>query len=235
MLLLATTALLTMIYAFSPQASDSGNQPSSGLYPELSNYLNSLPTEWESLSPQRKEILDELAEEIRLMRSAQPAVQLTFICTHNSRRSHFGQIWASAAAAHVGLTGIHTFSGGTEATAFNPRAVAAAQRAGFQIEQGQGENPHYSVRFSDQAEALTCFSKKFDHSANPQKGFVAVMVCSEADAACPFVPGAEARIALPFIDPKVSDGSPEEEATYDLRCRQIAAEIYYVMSRVQQS
>ena len=54
---------------------------------------------------------------------------LIFICTHNSRRSQLAQVWAGTAARVFGIAGVETFSGGTEVTAFNPRAIAAAERA----------------------------------------------------------------------------------------------------------
>jgi hypothetical protein len=57
------------------------------------------------------------------------------------------------------------------------------------------------------------------------------MVCDSADEACPVVAGAEARVSLPFSDPKKSDGKPEEAATYDERSNQIAAEMFYIMSK----
>ena len=43
-------------------------------------------------------------------------------------------IWARVAAYRAGFTEVETYSGGTEITAFNPRAVAALRRAGFRVE-----------------------------------------------------------------------------------------------------
>jgi arsenate reductase len=77
---------------------------------------------------------------------------------------------------------------------------------------------------------MTCFSKPYDNDPNPKSAFGAVMVCTDADEACPFVPGAEFRLAVPFVDPKVSDNTPEEAATYDERCAQIAREMLYAMT-----
>jgi protein-tyrosine-phosphatase len=142
------------------------------------------------------------------------------------------QLWAAVAARTYGIRAT-TYSGGTESTAFNPRAVAAMERAGFNIDKTtDDQNPIYHVRYSDQQPALTCFSKKYAGDPNPRQDFAAVMVCSDADRACPTVPGAAGRFALPFVDPKVSDGTPQEAATYDERCAQIARELLYVMSRV---
>ena len=46
-------------------------------------------------------------------------IQLMFVCTHNSRRSHISQQRAQASAAYLNVDNVQTFSGGTEATAFN--------------------------------------------------------------------------------------------------------------------
>ena len=181
----------------------------------------------EQIPPMRRALLRDLAH---YLQHAGPDISLVFICTHNSRRSHFGQIWAAVAAAWYGMEGRKTYSGGTEATAFNPRAVAALERAGFQVENPGGENPVYRVSFSEKLPALECFSKTYDDPFNPQENFVAVMTCSDADENCPFIPGARFRVPLTYDDPKEADGTPEETARYDERCRQIAAEMFFLFS-----
>lgn len=177
----------------------------------------------------RIELLRPLAEAVAKAGS----IDIVFICTHNSRRSHMSQVWAQTGARYFGLEGVRTYSGGTEATAFNPRAVAALERAGFEIERGYGvDNPVYTVRGGDLA--MECFSKRFGDRPNPQQEFAAVMTCSDADQACPFVPGASMRFAIAYVDPKVADGTPEEAATYDERCAQIAAEMLWTMKAASQ-
>jgi len=178
-----------------------------------------------TLPEERLTELHELAAAI-----AGGETSLVFICTHNSRRSHMAQLWAQAAAFHLGLNDVNTYSGGTEVTAFNARAVAALERAGWtaEIEGTADRNPVRRLSAAG-VPAQPCWSKRYDDAANPQSGFIAVMTCSEADGACPVVFGASARFSLPYIDPKVSDGTPEESSTYDARSAQIAAEMLYVM------
>jgi arsenate reductase len=127
---------------------------------------------------------------------------------------------------------METYSGGTEATACNLRAVAALKRVGFRIENPGGKNPHYRLHFSEDAKPLLCFSKKYDDPVNPREGFFAVMTCSEADENCPFIPGAKHRVPLTYRDPKEADGTPLESACYDGRCRQIATEMFYLMEQL---
>ncbi|HSK14337.1 MAG TPA: hypothetical protein VK907_14045 [Phnomibacter sp.] len=200
------------------------------LLPALQLYADSLPFEFEQIPEDRRKDLDKLAAYVQAQRDSGRPVQLTFICTHNSRRSHMGQIWAAAAAVYYGIDGVDTYSGGTEATAFNPRAVAAMERAGFRIYKAEGMNPRYRVHLREGDEGVLCFSKKYDDPANPQGHFAAVMTCSQADAECPFIPGAAFRLSLPYNDPKEADGTPEESARYDERCQQIGREMMYAFS-----
>jgi len=104
------------------------------------------------------------------------------------------------------------------------------ERAGFLVRNPRGENPRYRVTFSNDVPALECFSKTYDDPSNPSRGFAAIMTCSDADEACPVVPGAALRARLPYEDPKVSDGTPEEALQYDARCLQIATEMLYLFS-----
>lgn len=177
-------------------------------------------------------ILQEFIDYIQKKIDADQPVNLNFICTHNSRRSQFSQIWAKTAAAYYDIE-INSFSGGVEVTAFNERAVSAIKRAGFKVTQKGAGNPKYFVFYSDDADPIICFSKLYDDSANAPKGFAAVMTCSHADENCPFIPGAEARIPVRYEDPKAFDGTSEEADRYDERSLQIASEMLYVFEKVK--
>ena len=199
------------------------------LYPDLAAYVEARLQEFDEIPEQRKQDLSEVADFVR----ERPDPDLTFICTHNSRRSHLSQVWAEAAAAHFGTKDITAYSGGTEATAFHPHAVAAMVRAGFRIERTtEARNPIYHVRFGDTRQPVTCFSKVYNSAPNPTDGFCAVMTCTSADEACPVVLGAAKRVSIPYEDPKNFDGTEKEQAAYDDRCRQIGREILYLFSRV---
>lgn len=203
------------------------------MYPTLENYITRLVSDFSSISEDRKKDLKEVANYIRTKLSAGEPAKLNFICTHNSRRSHLSQIWAQTAAAFYSIDKIETYSGGTEATAFNPRAIAAVERAGFKVEYPGGENPGYKVSFSEESEAMVCFSKKFDDDFNPDENFAAIMTCSDADENCPFVPGTEFRKPITYVDPKEADGTEREAEVYDERCRQIATEMFYMINLVR--
>lgn len=203
------------------------------LYPGLAAYVTDAQAETDTIPAERRADLERLAGSIRERLGAGESARLVFICTHNSRRSHLAQVWAQTAAHVHGVRRVETFSGGTEATAFDRRAVAALERAGFRVDpRGGADNPRYLVRFSDRAEPMECFSKAYGQPPNPTHDFCAVMTCAAADDACPLVLGAAERLAIRYDDPKAFDGTERETEQYDERCRQVAREMLYALSVV---
>ncbi len=208
------------------------------LNPTLSDLVSALMLDTTEVPVSRQTELNALASWTAQNLKEKGSADLIFICTHNSRRSHLAQVWAQTAADMLSLEGIRTFSGGTEATACNPRTVEAMKRAGFHVATADtlhgATNPTYSVQAGSTLESMPCFSKTYSHEVNPQSGFAAVMTCSSADRGCPIVYGADARFAVPYVDPKVSDDTDQEAATYEARLRQIGTEMLYLMDKVKE-
>lgn len=183
-----------------------------------------------TISDHRKVLLKPLQEYLALKIKQKIAVNLNFICTHNSRRSQLSQVWAKVIGDFYGLN-IHTFSGGIEITACNERTIASLARMGFEVINPGGENPHYELGYHPNKPPISLFSKIYDDPPNLKEGFAAVMTCTHADKNCPFIPGAEKRISLPYEDPKAFDDTKEEAKMYDQRSIQIATEMKFVFSR----
>ena len=205
------------------------------MFKELKSLCEELENEFSLIEPDRKKHLLALSQFFQKKFEAKDTARAIVICTHNSRRSHLGQLWLSVGAEYYGFPKIETFSGGTEATAFNPRAVSAAKKAGFKIETKNPEatNPLYKIRWNAEMDSYQSFSKKFDDSPNPTIDFAAIMVCTSADEGCPFVPGTSFRIALPYDDPKAFDDTDLEAAKYTERLRQIGREMLWMFSMVK--
>ena len=204
------------------------------LYNELEHNLVSLAKRENEILTERKDLLLKFAEYISQKINNGTIVNLIFICTHNSRRSTMSQIWAQTAVEYFNIPNINCFSGGTEATAFNTRAVKTVQNYGFKVEQkDESENPIYLVHFSDEKEPITCFSKVYNDKFNPQNNFAAIMTCSDADANCPLVFGAEARFPVKYNDPKEFDNTNLEIEKYTERFEQIGIEMLYTFSRIK--
>lgn len=202
--------------------------------PSLRPYVGQVANELTMVSAERRVVLDAIAADIAAQLEAGKAVQLTFICSQNSRRSHMSQIWAQTAAYYYGLDKIHAFSGGTHATACNCRTVAAMRRVGFDIQDATtGDNPLYLVRYATDRPPIRAYSKPYNADGNPKHDFIALMTCSVADKSCPVVKGARSRYAIHYADPRLCDDTPTETVAYNERCREIAREMFYIMSEAR--
>ena len=185
------------------------------------------------LTQKRSELLIRIAESIAKEYSINEAVNLNFICTHNSRRSQLGQAWSFFAAAYFNLN-INAYSGGTEVTAFYRNTVKTLQKVGFlfQVVDFSHQNPKYQISFDGANKTILGFSKLYDDPEN-KNPYMAITTCDSADENCPFIPSATHRFHLPFVDPKHSDGSDKQEEIYLRTNKQIAGEIYFIFSNVK--
>ena len=205
------------------------------LFGSIAKYCNERTQEFELIPADRKLILTSIAEYLTEKFQNNSPASLIAICTHNSRRSQFAQIWLAVAADYYDLPSVKLYSGGTETTAFNHRAVSTLRKIGFSVntQYAGHENPNYLLEWKDDMNPFQMFSKVFSSPENPSSDFAAIMVCSSADEACPFVPGAEKRISLPFEDPKRFDDSPREEEAYLESCQEICREMLYALSLIK--
>lgn len=204
--------------------------------PSFSTELKKTITSFDytTISEERKIILQPLIDYIQNKVLNQEEIRLNLICTHNSRRSHLSQIWAQTASYYFNISNVFCYSGGTEATAMFPMVAKTLTSQGFQIKTiSEGNNPVYAVKYSENEPPIICFSKTYDDDFNPQSEFVAILTCSHADGACPFIAGAEKRIPITFEDPKAFDTTPQQAEKYLERSIQIATEMFYVFSKIK--
>lgn len=203
------------------------------MYQALSNTIIQLQKK-QNIIEERKSVLQPLVDFIQQKVTNKEVVNVNFICTHNSRRSHLSQIWAQVAASYFTIPNVNCYSGGTEETALFPKIVETLSNQGlsiFKIE--ESKNPIYAVKYDDNALPIIGFSKKYDSPFNPSSSFAAVMTCSQADGGCPFIVGAEKRIPITFEDPKESDGRADQKEVYFDRSLEIATEMFYVFSQIK--
>ena len=197
----------------------------------IQEFIEALDTA--NLSEERKTVLQPLIDYINSKKKEEKPIQLNFICTHNSRRSHLAQIWTQTMAEYFRIKNITCYSGGTEATAVYPMVVETLENTGFEIsKEGDSKNPVYSIKYALEKSPIIAFSKKYDDEANPAASFAAIMTCSQADEGCPFVVGSEKRISVMYEDPKISDGTPQQQEVYAARSEQIAIEMKFVFSQI---
>jgi len=208
------------------------NPNPTAVFLEIEHYIKRLQPAF--ISQERKTGLRPLVDFIQAKVQSQEPINLNFICTHNSRRSHLSQVWAQTMAHYFNINLVQCYSAGTEATALFPMVASTLEKQGFQIQKrSDGGNPVYSLKYAANQPPVIMFSKKLDDAFNPKDGFAAIMTCDSAMEACPIIPGAVARISIVYQDPKVADNTPDQAATYEERSMQIATELLYIFSQIQ--
>lgn len=197
---------------------------------QVHTLASSLRNEYDQIGFERKIQLIDLSEILTQELNFNKSAHLNFICTHNSRRSQLAQIWMKTSALYFKIDNVFTYSGGTEGTAFNHRMVSALKEAGFELEQkDESDNPKYRLEMYAEEEHNVYFSKVYDHKANPESGYLAIMVCDSANEACPVVHGAKEKHPLLYKDPKAYDDTPEESAKYAEKVIEIGREMLFLM------
>ncbi len=211
------------------------------LNPGIAAHADLLTTSFDMIDEVHRDAGEKLVNWIVENYKPGEPLNVTTVCTGNSRRSILTSTMGNIASVYYGMPEIRFHSGGTAPTAFNPRTIAALKEIGVEIEPTgkeapRGEpktaNPIYTVRWGTGLEAIE-FSKTYFDAANPQQGFAALMVCSEADAGCPFVKGASVRISMPYLDPKIYDDSRYESIKYAERRDDIGRLMLSVMMQAR--
>ncbi len=201
------------------------------LHNNLHQAILKLELEFDLIPESRKQELKNLALTIKESLVLFGRADLTIICTHNSRRSQLGQLWLKVAALYYGIENIYTYSGGTEATAFNIRMINALKDFGFNVKTlDETSNPKYHIKLADDDETMDIlYSKVYSESYNPQQNFIAIMVCNSADKGCPLVVGAFKRVSLPYFDPKAFDDTELEKEKYLEKVSEIGREMLFIL------
>lgn len=198
----------------------------------INNYCERRIAEFDLIEEDRKKELLKLTAYLRYKEDT--PVNLVFICTHNSRRSLFGQVWAKVAANYYGYNNVETYSAGTEATEIAGNVVYTFLSLQFDLfVEGEEANARHFFVFDTRKNASICFSKTLDHYTIPLENFGAIFTCNSADKACPTIEGAELRISTPYDDPKNSDGTSEAQQTYRKTSNTIAREMLFVFNSIR--
>lgn len=216
------------------------------LLPAVAEHARLLTTGFDQIDEMHrlrsKELVDWIVDSFEPGRP----LPVVFVCTGNSRRSILGATLGNIAAAYYGLSEIQCYSGGTKPSAFNRRTIATLREIGVKIvptgrdvagDAAAENNPIYKVRWGDPVGEWPLetveFSKRYDDEQNPRAGFAALIVCSEADTACPNVKGASVRISMPYVDPKLFDDSEFEARKYAERRDDIGRLMLAVMMQAR--
>lgn len=202
-----------------------------------------LTTTFDIIDQEHREAAQRLANWMVSKYELDKPLDVIVVCTGNSRRSILGSSMGNLAAAYYGISNVRFHSGGTAPSAFNSRTIESLKEIGFTIEANGSEatrgdimtiNPKYHVIWGEEMESIE-FSKHYADPSNPQQGFAALMVCTEADVGCPNVAGAAIRLSMPYLDPKLYDDSSFESAKYAERRDDIGRTMLSALCQVRRA
>jgi protein-tyrosine-phosphatase len=182
----------------------------------------------------RKDLMSNIASNIVRLKQVNTPLHLLFICTHNSRRSQFAQVWNHIACDILGLNDVlKIYSAGTEVTEVYVQTALALKKAGMNVQNESASAGAYSIGYSNEKSPIHLFSKRFDDASIPAENRVAIMTCGDAEENCPFIPGTLYRVSLPYEDPKKWDNHTSVENYYLMKSEEIAIEAFYLMQLIQ--
>ena len=145
---------------------------------------------------------------------------IVFICTHNSRRSIYCEVWANILANRY-VKNINFYSAGSKKTSVYGRVIKSFTRLGI-------ESKGNILQLGQKSILLK--SKTLDEIQLDT--FISIYTCSKAEKSCPIDTRSLVNIPLLFEDPKRFDGLKNEGSEYDKTCSQIAEKINFILERI---
>lgn len=146
---------------------------------------------------------------------------VVFLCTHNSRRSQYCEIWAKYFSS-VYKNKIKFLSAGAVKTKVHKQIYKSFERVGVKVD----ENSSINI----ETMTISPFSKTLTEVK--EKEFMSIMTCAESEKSCPVDARSLINLKLFYDDPKRYDNTPEEAEEYDKTSFMIASQINYILKNI---
>ncbi len=146
---------------------------------------------------------------------------VVFLCTHNSRRSQYCEIWGNYFSS-VYKKSITFLSAGAVKTKVHKQIYKSLERVGVKVDRNSSIN----------IENITIIPFSKTLSDINKKQFISIMTCSNYEKTCPFDPRSLINLQLFYKDPKRYDNSNREAEEYDKTSFMIACEINYILKNI---
>ena len=200
-------------------------------YNQIQLFCLEITSSFKNIPSSRLQRLDEIVLEINEIFNNKKNLNFLFVCTHNSRRSQFANVWAEIAATFYNLNSIKSYSCGTEKSIVSKNTIEALEDLGLKIHNHPNINNAFHAFYGKEL-FIDVFSKKYSDSSISKENTIAIMTCTDADQNCPIIPYAKNRISLNFKDPKRFDNTSYFRMEYQKTAKEIATEIFYIFSKI---
>ena len=146
---------------------------------------------------------------------------VVFLCTHNSRRSQYCEVWSKYFSSTY-KNKINFFSAGTLKMKVPKQVYKSFERVGVKVD----ENSSINI----ETMTISPFSKTLTEVK--EKEFISIMTCAESEKSCPVDARSLINLKLFYDDPRRYDNTQEEAEEYDKTSFMIASEINYILKNI---
>ncbi|WP_196884902.1 hypothetical protein [Aureivirga sp. CE67] len=187
------------------------------------------------ISEERKDTLNLISKAILDEYLENNCVNINFICSHNSRRSQFAQVWGNYAINYFSIPNMECFSGGTMATAFHRNTIKSLKEVGFHfdLKTFNHQNPEYIVSYKDCKKPFVVFSKLIDDAINNYP-YIAITTCDTVEKKCPLFTDCIKYFQLPYEDPKNYDNTALKQEKYATLNMRVASEMAFLFKHISE-
>lgn len=199
------------------------------LYPELEAYFHSISNK--EFLKNHVQALENLKSNIHFSSMDYSDYNIIFYCSENSLRSQASQILLQTLCFSRKFKKVKAFSAGLTSTEVSPALIAYLTKIGYRISKTQKEGrTAYEVRFSDNANPVTLYSKTVADPSLPKKEVAAIIVCDiKEETDCANLKPEYNPLHLAFTKVNDSDGQDKLEALV----KEIASEMLYVTAKIR--
>lgn len=187
------------------------------LIKKLDRFSSNVEKEVEAISPSRKEVLSEFADNIIYNNLKKGNSNVVFVDANNSANSQAAQLLFHMAAVKYNVNNVNVLSAGISEGNIDPLVISLIEEAGYKVSKNNTfpKNVRYTVSYSWDESKLLMFSKNLKNFQIPNEKLILVSMDGSE------VSGSEKVINLSY-------GALSKE-TFD----QIASEMFYVARKLQ--
>lgn len=191
----------------------------------LANFCAEALNKTNTISPARKLLLDNLAEEMTYKR------YVMFTCKTNSRRTLLLQAWSQTAFIYLGLYNKFAISTGDTITEVYPEIANVLSTSGFYCSKAEnGGEQGYLISVNNKLPINIMLSKNY-FGAIDTKYIVIANICGPNESSN--IASTTKHFNLPYQSPVVYDGTEIEKSKYAELNKTIAIEMMYLAQQIK--
>ncbi|MGF1636795.1 MAG: hypothetical protein ACFCUU_06955 [Cyclobacteriaceae bacterium] len=203
--------------------------PPRPLYPILHKYARSLYPDYSTIPEHRKEVLDELAAHLIVLKKRNEPIRLVFYDYNQAVLAPMAQSFAMAAAYYYGVNNIQVYGAGVMPEPIPTETILTLERCGFIVYKSDIDNHDvYQVKYSFNLNPQLIYAKKYDYKGLPVSRYLPVVLQDQALSVFEEKAKPWQTVVVHYQDPGGYVETDDAIEAFDRMSKQIALEMFYV-------